>query len=101
VSAESREAVVSFVVTLGVIGLLGYIVRTFVLRRHRLPSSARAAGIATFEAFQTKDRRNAVEEVMYTQESWTETEEEGDDLGVRSRSPRRPAPPADPRGGSG
>jgi len=85
-SQESLLAVVYIVVVLGAIAALGYVFRTFVLRQRSLPLSARLAGSAVFEAFQNRDVQHAIDEIHYTRESWSDLEDEGDDLDVhRSR----------------
>jgi len=58
-----------------------YLVYQVTANRKRLPSSARLMGTVVFEELQNRDKRAAVEEIMYTKESWTQDDKDGDDDG--------------------
>lgn len=49
-----------------------------VVSRKSLPRSTRMLGTIIFEDFQNQDGRAAVEEIVYTQEDWTQDDRDGD-----------------------
>lgn len=71
--------IIVYVILLGsLLGFLGWFFARYVIGRRRIASGNRALGIVNFEYFQTADGKRAVQEIMYTQEAWEETHEDGD-----------------------
>ena len=74
-----------------VVGLFVWFFLRYVVGKRRLSTGTRTVGTVIFESFQNADGQEAIEEIMYTKESWQEEDGGGDDI-RRHRSKPGSAP---------
>jgi hypothetical protein len=71
---------------------LGLFLKRHVLSKHPLPTAAQQAGLAAMALFQTPEQRQAVEELEYTKNDWTDEAKAGDDIDTHLTRRRGPGP---------
>ncbi len=70
-----------------IVGLLVWFFLRYVVGKRRLFSGTRTVGTVIFESFQNADGQEAIEEIMYTKESWQQEDGEGDDINRHKGKP--------------
>jgi hypothetical protein len=74
----STSTLVYIAIVGGVWAFLWWYFARYVIGRRRIASGNRALGLVAWEYMQNKDNQRAVQEILFTQETWQERHDDGD-----------------------